>query len=97
MDEGSMPFEWDPEKSERNVRERDISFRVASEVFEDPNAIRSDDLRFEYGELRIKIVGKTSIGDLLAVIYTIRPSGIRIISARKASRREHREYGEDHS
>jgi uncharacterized DUF497 family protein len=92
-----MPFEWDPEKSERNVRERGISFRVASEIFEDPNARRYDDLRFEYGELRTKIIGRTSVGDLLAVIYTIRSSGIRIISARKASRREHREYGEDHS
>ena len=92
-----MPFEWDPEKSTKNDLERGIPFRVASEVFEDLKAKRYDDWRFEYGELRTRIIGRTAKGDLLAVIYTLRPAGTRIISARKASKDERREYGEDHS
>ena len=97
MDEGSMPFEWDPEKSERNVRERKLSFLVAAEVFDDPQAYERDDKRFEYGEVRTRIVGKSRSGELLTVIYTIRPAGIRIISARRANKREYREYSEGHS
>lgn len=49
-------FEWDPRKSERNLRERDIDFAFATRVFED-NYYEYRDERIEYGEDRHVVIG----------------------------------------
>ena len=79
-------FEWDPIKEERNIRERGIDFTLASRIWGGQVLEKIDDRR-DYGETRILAFG-TVDDRLMAVLYTWRGSNRRIISARKANRRE---------
>lgn len=83
-------FEWDPAKEERNIRERDLDFRTASRIWDGMVLEKIDD-RQDYGETRVLAFG-TLNGRLMAVLYTRRGARRRIISARKANRREQRRY-----
>jgi uncharacterized DUF497 family protein len=83
-------FEWDEAKSERNRTERGFDFEFAKRVF-DGDTLERVDNRWDYGEERIVAFGKIE-GEVLAVVYTWRGSVRRIISARRASRREHEAY-----
>jgi uncharacterized DUF497 family protein len=86
-----MEFEWDPAKSAWNARERNLPFERAVDVFLDPFRITFVDDRKDYGEVRHLTMGH--IEDLLFVlIYTERPDTIRIISARRANKREEKRY-----
>jgi uncharacterized protein len=83
-------FEWDPVKEARNLREREIDFTLASRIWDGP-VMEQIDARHDYGEVRILAFGK--INDrLMAVLFTWRQSNRRIISARKANRREQRRF-----
>lgn len=86
-----MKFEWDENKNKSNIEKHGIDFDDAKGVFKDENSIVSPDLRKDYGEGRWKIIGKI-FGSIISVIYTMREEAIRIISARKASRKEREEY-----
>ena len=81
-----MQFEWDEAKSERNRRERGFGFPKAALIFERP-VIEWCDIRKDWGEPRIVAIGAVE-GDVLAVIYTERGEVRRIISARKARKKE---------
>ena len=81
-----VEFEWDPAKSDATERARGISFARAAEIFAGPLIEWGDDRR-PYGEVRIRAVGE-SAGELLHVVYTRRAEIIRIISARRANRKE---------
>jgi hypothetical protein len=81
-----MEFEWDPVKSAATERERGISFDRAAEIFTG-RMIEWTDHRNDYGEQRVRAVGE-SAGELLHVVYTRRGETIRLISARRASRKE---------
>lgn len=83
-------FEWDSAKEEKNIRDRDISFALASRIWEGQVLERIDDRR-DYGEVRMLAFG-TIKGRLMAVLYTWRGTSRRIISARKANRREQRRF-----
>ena len=86
-----MPeFEWDEHKNESNKKKHFISFEKAKEVFEDKNAVEFQGNTTS--ELRILRVGKTLSRILIAVVYTIRSTAIRIISARSASKKETKSY-----
>ena len=89
-----MEFEWDEDKSLRCLKERGFDFLYAAQVFFDPERLIEEDTRFEYGERRFRVIGCID-GRLFVVIYTPRGQIIRIISARKANRREIRRYGKD--
>ncbi len=89
-----MEFEWDEEKSERCFRERGFDFLYAARIFFDPHRVEEPDARYEYGEQRFRVYGCIE-GRLFVVVYTPRGQTIRIISARKANRREVRKYGKD--
>jgi uncharacterized DUF497 family protein len=78
-----MGFEWDEAKSER---ERGFGYDAAALIFEAP-VIEWCDVREEWNETRIVAVGSTG-GGILAVIYTDRGDVRRIISARRARRKE---------
>lgn len=83
-------FEWDPNKNRLNRHKHDISFADTFAVFEDPNALtREDD---EHGEERFVTMGMDVFGRILVVVYTWRDESIRIISARKATKSEVRQY-----
>lgn len=88
-----MNFEWDAEKAQRNLEKHGVRFEVAEGVFVDPDRITALDDRFDYGEERLVTLGQTHNG-VLVVVTTERDAGqiIRIISARKASKRERSTY-----
>jgi len=86
-----MEFEWDENKNKKNIQKHGIDFNDAKEVFKDEKAKKTPDLRKDYGEERWKIVGDF-VGAILSVIFTIRDAAIRIISARRANKKEKDEY-----
>lgn len=81
-----MNFDWDPAKSERNVRQRGFGFDVAVLVFAG-DTIEVEDARKDYGEVRFRAIGEVA-GIVLSVVYTDRGKVRRIISARPADRKE---------
>lgn len=87
-----MEFEWDPEKAEINVRKHDVSFAHASTMFGDPLSLTFHDPDHSDEENRYITIGSSADDVLLIVSHTDREERIRIISARKATRRERRIY-----
>jgi uncharacterized protein len=85
-------FEWDDAKAETNYRKHGVDFETATEIFADPFAIEDYDVSNRlHGEDRSLITGVGG-GVLLTVIYTERSGKIRIISARRATKKEHDDY-----
>jgi uncharacterized protein len=87
-----MELEWDEAKSEACFTERGFDFAYAARVFLDPARRIEIDDRFDYGEPRYRVLGAIE-GRVFVVIYTPRGSRLRIVSARKANRREVLRYG----
>jgi len=87
-----VEFEWDPEKAAANVRRRRVSFNEAATVLEDPLSTTFPDEAHSEGEMRFVTVGVSQRGRLLVVAHTERNNTIRIISARRATRREREFY-----
>jgi len=87
-----VEFEWDPEKAAANVRRRRVSFNEAATVLEDPLSTTFPDEAHSEGEMRFVTVGVSQRGRLLVVAHTERNDTIRIISARRATRREREFY-----
>lgn len=85
-----MEFEWDPKKAERNLRKHEVEFVDAVIVFDDDRAITLEDEHAS--EERYLTFGLDAQDRVLAVSYALRGSIIRIISARKATRREQAQY-----
>lgn len=86
-----MEFEWDEAKSEACYVERGFDFAYAARAFFDAGRMVEPDNRLEYGEPRYRLYGRIE-GRLFVVVYTMRHAAIRIISARKANRRETKRY-----
>jgi uncharacterized protein len=90
-----MPnFDWDPKKAARNLSVHKVPFEVATWVFDDPLAIDGVDRRKDYREERSNIIG-TVDNRVLFVTYTLRNEAIRIISARRANKKERKRYEEE--
>lgn len=83
-------FEWDEAKSRKNLRERSFDFAFAARIFEQ-DVLEQEDTRQDYGEQRIIALAEIE-GEVFVVVYTWRGSYRRIISARRASRRERNAY-----
>ena len=90
-----MDFEWDDKKAELNISKHKISFLEAQTVFYNPLAIIFDDENHSVDEKREIIVGHSNNNQLLLVIFTERSKTIRIISARKATKNERKDYEEN--
>ena len=88
-----MAFEWNNEKARRNAVKHGISFETAAFAFDDPYAFVMQDTKHSTHETRQWLIGDSGAG-ILVVVFTIRSPGqtIRIISSRRASRKERREY-----
>jgi len=86
-----MKFSWDPNKSASNKEKHGIDFDQTKEVFFDDNAI-VDKGKTVNGEERWITIGKTLKLFIIAVVFTIRDTTIRIISARQARKNEIKEY-----
>lgn len=91
-------FEWDEVKADGNLRKHGVSFELARSVFVDPFALIEQD-RFVGGEARWRTIGLDIAGTVLFVAHTIDEQGehelVRIISARRATRRERELYGKN--
>lgn len=83
---------WDPKKAARNRRDHKIDFADAVMVFEDEWALTMED--DDPSELRYVTIGMDALARLLVVVWTWRGESIRLISARKATRYERRQYKE---
>ena len=88
-------FEWDPTKAASNLRKHGVSFPIAARVFSDPYALVEQD-RIENGEERWQTIGVVDGIVMLLVAHTVREQDdvevIRIISARRADRKERGRY-----
>jgi hypothetical protein len=84
-------FQYDPAKAVANLRKHGVSFADAEGVLEDPLALTVPDSSAA-GEPRCATIGMGSAGQLLVVIYTERGDEVRIISARRPSRKERETY-----
>jgi uncharacterized DUF497 family protein len=85
-----MVFEWDAAKNEANIAKHRIDFEDAIGIFEGPVLERSDQRR-DYGEPRIVAFGVLDDREI-AIVYTVRETRRRIISARRASKDEREAY-----
>lgn len=88
----SLGFEWDPAKAQENIRNHGVTFEEAVTVFGDPFARIFDDPEHSSDEPREIIVGYSETERLLLVSFTERPPKVRIISARRATRRERQSH-----
>ncbi len=87
-----MEFEWDPAKARENKRVHGVSFAEALSVFDNPY-LEWEDADAE-GEQRFVALGLDGRGRLLVVVYTFRQGKRRLISARKATKKEENVYAQ---
>jgi uncharacterized DUF497 family protein len=85
-----MEYEYDEEKSKATLRERGFDFEFAARVF-DRKVIEYEDQHHDFGEQRYIAIGQIE-DSTFTVVYTWRNGRRRIISARRASRRERDAY-----
>ena len=83
-----MRFEWSRDKAISNLKKHRVSFDEAVTVFYDPLAATFEDPDHSRGERPLITVGYSSRNALLVVCHTERRSGVRLISPRRATRRE---------
>lgn len=88
-----MTFEWDDQKNAINRRKHGIDFETAALIFDDENLLIRPDSKHSDDEPRYFAIGMVNkVYCALAVIFTERTDAIRIISARKATKKEAAEY-----
>jgi uncharacterized DUF497 family protein len=86
-----MKYEWDEVKRQSNIDRHKVDFIDVLPLFANPEAIRLEDNRRDYGEIRYILLGEID-ERLFQIAYTIRGSVIRLISARRGNKRERRIY-----
>ena len=94
---GPLRFEWDARKAANNRARHKVSFDEAVTAFGDPLGRITDDPRHSENEQRFVLLGQSRRRRLLVVMFTERGEVTRLISARKATRRERRTYEEGES
>ncbi len=92
-------FEWDLKKARSNLRKHKVSFERATTIFRDPNLLAIPDEEYSEAEERWITMGLDESGILLVMSHTFarldaEATRIRIISARKATKRETQQYEE---
>lgn len=90
-----LSFEWNESKAKSNLAKHGVSFEEASTVFGDAASLTIPDPAHSQVEDRWIVLGKSHEGKLLVVVHVERGDNIRIISARRASRRERKSYEEN--
>jgi uncharacterized DUF497 family protein len=91
---GSTGFHWDAGNADKNWDLHQVSQAECEQVFFNRPILVGPDEKHSQGEPRYAALGQTNAGRWLAVIFTVRGSLLRIISARDMSRRERRVYEE---
>ncbi|MDP2046827.1 MAG: BrnT family toxin [Deltaproteobacteria bacterium] len=83
-------YEWDPAKAKSNQEEHGVDFADAVQVLDNPYLNKED--TDAVGDQVFVALGTDNLGRFLVVVYTYREDRIRLISARKATRKEGKEY-----
>ena len=91
----SLRFEWDPNKAETNLAKHRVSFEEAMTVFADPLARIFPDEDHSVDEFREIIIGHSVEHQVILVNFTGTNDRVRIFSARKATRKERKDYEEN--
>jgi uncharacterized DUF497 family protein len=86
--EEPISFEWDEGNSQKSWIKHKITAGQAQQVFFDMKKIVYKDAPHSRGEERYIVLGKTEAAEVLFVVYTLRGKHVRIISARRANRKE---------
>ncbi len=86
-----MDVIWDPAKARINLQKHSIRLSDAETVLSDPLMLSMQDTD-AVGEERFIAIGNDAVNRILVVIYTVRGKHIRLISARRATRREIQDY-----
>lgn len=87
-----MPITFDPAKNDRNIAERGLSFEQVAQLEWD-SALLAEDIRRDYGETRVRVLARLN-GRLHIAVVTPRGEELRVISFRRASRKEERIYAQ---
>ena len=90
----AISFEWDDKKAKSNFAKHSISFEEASTAFGDDLSITIEDPLHSEDENRLILIGKSISHKTLIVIHLEKTDSIRIISARKATKKENKFYEE---
>lgn len=91
----ALTFEWDPRKNTENLKKHRVGFDEALTAFADPLGRIREDPRHSDGELRLSLLGVSVRQRLLVIMFVERDEDrIRLISARRATRREQHDYEE---
>ncbi len=91
-----IEFEWDPGKASANESKHGITYAEAATAFGDPLSLTIFDPDHAGDEDRFLLLGETAFGTLAVVSHTDRSGIIRIISARRANRKERLQYESKH-
>jgi len=87
-------FEWDPNKARKNLEIHGVSFDEASTAFKDTLSLTIHDPLHSDEEDRFILIGNSYKNRLLVVVHLEKGNKIRIISARKATKKERKQYEE---
>jgi len=91
-----VTYEWDPRKADANFRKHGVSFSEAATVFLDPLAMTYPDPGHSRGESRFITFGESGDGRSLVVSHReLAEDQIRIISARRMTKREIDDYKQE--
>ena len=85
-----IDYEWDEHKRAANRKKHGVEFAIA-ENFVWESAILIEDDRIDYGETRYRAMGLIGI-HIYALVFTMRGNTVRVISLRKATRQEKKDY-----
>ena len=85
-------FEWNEGNIDKSYKKHGIHFKEAEEAFFNEPVIVDDDKKHSKKEQRYHALGRTDNGRLLFISFTARKNKIRVISARKQSKKERKEY-----
>jgi len=88
-------FEWDPDKAKKNLEDHGITFDEASTAFRDTLSLVVFDPLHSEEEDRFILIGISHKSRLLVIVHTERVDNIRLISARKATKKERAQYEEN--
>lgn len=88
-----MNITWDPNKAEVNFKKHGIRFSDAEVALYDPFAMTLKE-HVVANEQRYVTLGTDAVGRIVAVVYSYRSDTLRLISARKATRKERKQYEE---
>jgi uncharacterized DUF497 family protein len=85
-------YDWDPVKAEANWRKHGVAFEEAAEMLDGDRFYERPDVQHSLGEDRVRTIGFTPTGSLIVVITSVSGPRPRIISARRATKREHDDH-----